>query len=65
MSVVRAAMTQTCNAYRPMPGSMDELSALRDRLDDIRQANVDHHLALIAAAADWHNISYLYHNMCQ
>lgn len=48
---VRVAMTETCNAYRGMPHTLDELGQLADHLDAIRAANVDHHVALIRAAA--------------
>ncbi len=50
MTIVRAAMTETCNAYRAVEDPVGELSALADRLADIRRANVDHHVELIAAA---------------
>jgi len=49
--VVRAALTQTVNAYGGMPASVDQLAGLGDRLDDIRKANVDHHLELMRLAA--------------
>lgn len=45
--VVRAAMTQTINAYRDMPATVMGLSALAGKLDDVRRANVDHHLELL------------------
>ena len=48
---VRVAMTETCNAYRGMPHTVEELGRLADHLDDVRAANVDHHVALIRAAA--------------
>jgi len=51
MTTVRAALTETCNAFAPMPASVDDLCTLADRLEDIRRANVDHHIELIAAAA--------------
>lgn len=44
-------MTQTRNVYGPMPGSVDGLPELAGRLDDVRNANVEHHLGLIAEAA--------------
>jgi N-carbamoylputrescine amidase len=44
-------MTQTCNAYGPMPARVEDLPSLAPRLDAIRQANLDHHVALIEAAA--------------
>lgn len=47
---VRAAMTQTVNAYPHMPATLAELPTLRDKLDDIRRANVEHHLALAEIA---------------
>lgn len=51
MTVVRAAMTETRNVYADMPGSVDDLATLADKLEDIRMANVSHHVELIAAAA--------------
>lgn len=48
---VRVAMTQTINQWGPMPQSLVELDGLRDRLDDIRRANLDHHLRLLERAA--------------
>jgi beta-ureidopropionase len=49
--IVRAAMTQTVNAFSQMPTTVDELSRLSGRLPDVRRANVDHHLELLEAAA--------------
>ncbi|MHB1843294.1 MAG: nitrilase-related carbon-nitrogen hydrolase [Deltaproteobacteria bacterium] len=49
--IVRAALTQTVNAYPKMPGSREGLLALRDRLPEIARANVDHHLGLLGEAA--------------
>ncbi len=49
--LVRAAMTQTVNAYREMPSTVDGLSALAGRLEDVRRANVDHHLELLEDCA--------------
>ncbi len=49
--ILRAAMTETGNAYRAMPATVDGLSALAGRLDAIREANVAHHVALARAAA--------------
>lgn len=49
--VLRAALTETRNAYPHMPTSVSRLCELGDRMDAIRTANVDHHLALIAEAA--------------
>lgn len=48
--VIRAAMTQTVNAYHGMPRSIAELGQLTPKLAEIRRANVDHHLELLAAA---------------
>lgn len=48
--MVRAALTETCNAYPDMPPSLGELSSLKDRLADIRRANVAHHIELMAVA---------------
>ena len=49
--IVRAAMTQTVNAYRDMPATIADLPLLAGRLGDVRKANVDHHLELIEEAA--------------
>jgi beta-ureidopropionase len=51
LSTIRAAMTQTCNAYDAMPTTTDGIAGLAGRLDDIRQANIEHHARLIAEAA--------------
>jgi beta-ureidopropionase len=51
VSPLRAALTQTVNAYRDMPATVAGLPALAGRLADIRRANVDHHVALLHAAA--------------
>ncbi|MFZ5443157.1 MAG: nitrilase-related carbon-nitrogen hydrolase [Myxococcota bacterium] len=48
--IVRAALTETVNAYRDMPATVDGLPALASRLEDIRKANVDHHVELVKAA---------------
>ncbi len=47
----RIAVTQTRNAYPEMPDTVAELPRLAQRLDQVRQANLDHHAALVAAAA--------------
>ncbi|MBT8493734.1 MAG: hypothetical protein KJO07_11795, partial [Deltaproteobacteria bacterium] len=47
---VRIALTETRNVFPNMPRSLEALHKLSDRLDDIRQANLDHHLELVAAA---------------
>jgi beta-ureidopropionase len=46
----RAALTETVNAYREMPECVAELSKLAGRLDDVRRANVEHHVELMRAA---------------
>lgn len=48
---VRAALTQTINAYPDMPERVEQLPTLRGRLDDIRNANVAHHIGLMEEAA--------------
>jgi len=50
-STIRAALTETRNVYQDMPTSLDQLSLLENCLREIREANVNHHLELIAAAA--------------
>lgn len=47
---VRAALTQTVNAYPDMPATVDALPSLQDKLEDIRQANLEHHGALARRA---------------
>ncbi|MBL8719253.1 MAG: hypothetical protein JNL79_24925 [Myxococcales bacterium] len=49
---IRAAMTQTINAYPHMPPTVERLSELRGKLDAVRAANVEHHLELMAAARE-------------
>ncbi len=44
------ALTQTVNAYSDMPSKVAGLSSLRERLGDIRDANIAHHEGLIRAA---------------
>jgi beta-ureidopropionase len=46
----RAALTQTCNAYEPMPRAVSDLEALAQRLEDVRRVNLEHHVQLIEAA---------------
>lgn len=48
--IVRAALTETKNAYQGMPDSLAELASLQDKLEDIRRANVAHHIELMEAA---------------
>jgi N-carbamoylputrescine amidase len=49
--IVRAALTETVNVYEGMPARVEDLGDLEGRLDDVRLANVDHHVALLEAAA--------------
>lgn len=49
--LLRAAMTETCNVYEPMPASVDALDGLRGHLEELREANLEHHARLIASAA--------------
>ncbi|HHH26930.1 MAG TPA: hypothetical protein ENK57_01075, partial [Polyangiaceae bacterium] len=51
-NVVRMALSQAVNAFPAMPTAIEELPTLRGRLDDIRQANLDHNAALIRRAAE-------------
>lgn len=47
--IVRAALTETKNVY-PMPERIEDLPQLASRLEDIRRANVDHHIELMRVA---------------
>lgn len=49
--MVRVALTQTRNAFLGMPETVDGLDALHDKLDAIREANLEHHGKLIDDAA--------------
>jgi len=49
--VIRAAMTETKNAFADMPATIEELPRLAGRLDEIRDANLAHHGELIERAA--------------
>jgi N-carbamoylputrescine amidase len=51
VTVIRAALTETRNAYAPMPATVDELDQLAGRLDDVRDANLAHHVELASIAA--------------
>ena len=51
-STLRAGLTQTKNAYERMAGTVEELVDMASELEAIRQANLDHHARLIAAAAE-------------
>lgn len=48
---VRVAMTETVNAFASMPETHDRLGELKDRLDEVRVANLDHHTELTREAA--------------
>jgi N-carbamoylputrescine amidase len=48
--MVRVAMTETMNAYGPMPARLTDLHELAGRLEQLRAANVAHHVALMHAA---------------
>ena len=48
--MVRAALTQTRNAYPDMPTDVAGLASLATKLEDIRAANVAHHVQLMAEA---------------
>lgn len=48
---MKLALTQTQNAYTDMPADIKDLGHLKGQLEDIRKANVDHHIELIARAA--------------
>lgn len=50
MGPVRAALTQTINAFKDMPRRVSGLARLKGRLEDIRAANLEHHAGLIKAA---------------
>jgi N-carbamoylputrescine amidase len=43
---VKAAMTQTLNQFGDMPNTVDRLSQLSGRMDEVRQANLKHHADL-------------------
>ncbi len=48
--IVRAALTETVNAWREMPARVEDLSRLASRLVEIRRANVEHHVDLMRSA---------------
>jgi beta-ureidopropionase len=48
--IVRVAVTETVNAYRPMPARVEALHELSGKLEDVRAANVAHHVELMRAA---------------
>lgn len=47
---MRAALTQTVNAFPAMPERMEDLPQLEKKLEDLRRANVAHNLTLVAEA---------------
>jgi beta-ureidopropionase len=47
---VRIALTETINAYADMPTRLEDLGVLGSRLEDVRRANVAHHIELMRAA---------------
>jgi len=49
--IVRIAVSETRNVYRDMPASVDDSHELAGKLDELRDANVQHNLALVADAA--------------
>lgn len=50
--VVRVALTQTKNVFPDMPSTVGDLGRLASRLDDVRRANVEHHIALMDVARE-------------
>jgi N-carbamoylputrescine amidase len=49
--IIRAALTETANAYPHMPERVEDVESLAGRLDEVRDANLEHHAQLVAAAA--------------
>ncbi len=49
--MLRAALTQTVNAYAAMPSRLADLGMLAGRLEDVRRANIEHHVGLLGKAA--------------
>ncbi|RLB54981.1 MAG: acyltransferase [Deltaproteobacteria bacterium] len=49
--MLRIAVTQTHNAFASMPAALEGLPDLEGRLEDIRAANVEHHITLVKSAA--------------
>jgi N-carbamoylputrescine amidase len=47
---VRAALTETRNAFAAMPARVEELATLAGKLDDVRAANLARHVELLEAA---------------
>lgn len=50
--LLRAALTETRNAFDAMPESVDDLASLAGRMEELRAANVAHHQDLARRAAD-------------
>ena len=50
-SLIRVGLTETVNAFSKMPSSLEDLGKLDSSLAGLREANVEHHGALIAEAA--------------
>ncbi len=51
MKLLRAALTETVNVWPGMPEHTRDLPTLECRLEEIRAANVAHHLGLVARAS--------------
>ncbi len=49
--IVRAALTETRNAFDGMPDAQAELETLDGRMDEVREANIAHNVELVARAA--------------
>ena len=50
--IVRAALTETINAYPFMPENITQLGSIQNKLEDIRRANVLHHIELMEVAKE-------------
>lgn len=48
--MLRAALTQTVNAYEDMPARVADLGRLKGRLGEVREANLAHHAELLREA---------------
>ncbi|TBR22453.1 acyltransferase [bacterium] len=48
--MLRAALTQTVNAYEGMPARVGELGRLKRHLGKVREANLEHHVQLLREA---------------
>jgi beta-ureidopropionase len=49
---LRVALTQTRNAYQNMPADLSDLSSLAPMLADLRDANISHHIELLAEGSN-------------